>query len=165
MMSTETDPLYWLREHGPKLLAFANQWASCQADAGRCLPGGVRPVLAEQRRWREPLLYLYRCVRNVAIDWARSAKRRQRHEQALGRGQVACPADAPLEQSEMEQSIQEALSKLPTNQREVVVLHLWSDMTFAQIGTILSIPLSTAHAMYRTAMQTLHTEMERLQHE
>ena len=32
-MSADADPLCWLREHGPKLLAFANQWAGCQADA------------------------------------------------------------------------------------------------------------------------------------
>ena len=107
----------------------------------------------------QPLLYLYRCVRNVAIDWTRAQERRQRHEKEAPVQQTGCPADALLEQSEMEQSIQEALSKLPGNQREVVVLRVWSGMTFDQIGKVLSIPLSTAHAMYGAAMHSLHAEM------
>ncbi len=164
-MSADADPLCWLREHGPKLLAFANQWAGCQADAEDIFQEAFVRFWQSRDGAREPLLYLYRCVRNVAIDWTRAQERRQRHEQALGRvwrpaqRKAGCPADALLEQSEMEQSIQEALSKLPGNQREVVVLRVWSGMTFDQIGKVLSIPLSTAHAMYGAAMHSLHAEM------
>ena len=33
MMHQPTDPDFWLREHGPKLLAFASQWVACRAEA------------------------------------------------------------------------------------------------------------------------------------
>jgi RNA polymerase sigma-70 factor, ECF subfamily len=163
-MNVDTDPLPWLREHGPKLLAFACQWADCQADAEDVFQEAFMRFWRSRDTAREPLLYLYRCVRNVAIDRARSRQRRLRHETAATRRttqeKTAGPPDVLVQQSEMERGIQDALSKLPREQREVVVLRIWSDMTFNQISQVLSIPLSTAHALFGTAMRRLHVEME-----
>jgi RNA polymerase sigma-70 factor, ECF subfamily len=159
-MKQDLDPLDWLREHGPRLLAFACQWVDCQADAEDVFQEAFVRFWQSRDSAREPLLYLYRCVRNVAIDRARSQERRHRHEQYLPARQSHDPPDVSLEQSEMEKAIQAALSRLPREQREVVVLRTWSDMTFSQISKILTIPLSTAHALYGTAMRKLHVEME-----
>ena len=68
--------------------------------------------------------------------------------------------EAPLDQRERERKINDALTKLPPHQREVVALRVWSDMTFEQIGKILSIPRSTAHALYGVAMRRLQDELQ-----
>jgi RNA polymerase sigma-70 factor (ECF subfamily) len=65
-----------------------------------------------------------------------------------------------LDQRERERKINDAVAKLPSQQREVVALRVWSDMTFQQIGKILSIPRSTAHALFGSAMQRLRQELQ-----
>jgi RNA polymerase sigma-70 factor, ECF subfamily len=159
-MNADCDPLPWLREHGPRLLAFACQWADCQADAEDVFQEAFIRFWQSRDSAREPLPYLYRCVRNVAIDRARAQERKRRHEKQAPARQDAVPPDILVEQSEMDAGIQAALSRLPREQREVVVLRIWSDMTFRQVSNILSIPLSTAHALYGTAMRRLHVEMQ-----
>jgi RNA polymerase sigma-70 factor, ECF subfamily len=163
-MNVDDNPLPWLREHGPKLLAFACQWADCQADAEDIFQEAFLRFWKSRDTAREPLLYLYRCVRNVAIDRARSHKRRLRHEteatEQTAQEKTAGPPDVLAEQSEMARGVQEALSKLPREQREAVVLRIWSDMTFHEISQVLSIPPSTAHALFGAAMRRLHVEME-----
>ena len=160
-MERQDDPLYWLREHGPRLVAFARQFVDCRADAEDVFQEAFVRFWPNREAAREPLLYLYRCVRNAAIDWGRSRQRRQRHEKAAGLGPAQCPPGARLAQAEREREIHEAVAKLPENQRQVVALRVWSDMTFDQIGNVLSIPLSTAHALYGTAMRNLQNELKK----
>ena len=109
---------------------------------------------------REPLAYLYSCVRNAAINLARSQERRSRHES----GAVAKPAwpapEAPLEEAQEKQRIEAAMAELSEDQRAVVAMKVWGDLTFDQIGQVLSIPRSTAHWMYRSAMTSLHDRLE-----
>ena len=159
-MHQPMDPDYWLREHGPKLLAFACQWVDCRAEAEDVFQEAFVRFWQSRDSVREPLLYLYRCVRNAAVDRARSAQRRQRHERAAPPPAGTPLPEAPLDQRERERKINGAVAKLPPRQREVVALHLWSDMTFEQIGKILSLPRSTAHALYGSAMQRLRQELQ-----
>ncbi|WP_074956892.1 sigma-70 family RNA polymerase sigma factor [Alicyclobacillus macrosporangiidus] len=58
-----------------------------------------------------------------------------------------------------------AILTLKKPYREVVILHLREDMTFAEIAAVLSIPEVTARARYRRALQQLraiyNTEVNR----
>ena len=60
-----------------------------------------------------------------------------------------------LEREEQYRSVWRALRRLPSEQSEVVVLKIWEEMTFAQIGTILDISANTAASRYRYAMEKL----------
>jgi len=154
------DPDDWLREHGPKLLAFACQWVDCLAEAEDVFQEAFVRFWQTRDSVREPLLYLYRCVRNAALDRARSAERRERHERGAAPSAGEPRPEAPLDQRERERKINDALAKLPRNQREVVALRVWSDMTFEQIGNILATPRSTVHALYGSAMRQLQHELQ-----
>jgi RNA polymerase sigma-70 factor (ECF subfamily) len=154
------DPDYWLREHGPKLLAFACQRVDCRAEAEDVFQEAFVRFWQTRESVREPLLYLYRCVRNAALDRARAAERRERHERAAAPPAAAPLPEAPLDQRERERKINDAVAKLPPQQREVVALRVWSEMTFEQIGKILSLPRSTAHAMFGSAMRRLEHELQ-----
>ena len=121
-MHQPMDPDYWLREHGPKLLAFACQWVDCRAEAEDVFQEAFVRFWQTRDSVREPLLYLYRCVRNAALDRARSAARRQRHERAAAPPAGEPLPEAPLDQRERERKINEAVAKLPPQQREVVAL-------------------------------------------
>ncbi len=52
-------------------------------------------------------------------------------------------------------AVREALNELPTEQREVVVLKIWHDLTFEEIGQALQISPNTAASRYRYAMEKL----------
>jgi RNA polymerase sigma-70 factor (ECF subfamily) len=47
------------------------------------------------------------------------------------------------------------MRRLPTQQAEVVVLKIWEDFTFHQIGQTLGIPPATAASRYRYGLEKL----------
>jgi RNA polymerase sigma-70 factor (ECF subfamily) len=53
------------------------------------------------------------------------------------------------------QSLAESLELLPAEQREVVVLKIWGELTFDEIGEQLAISPNTAASRWRYAMETL----------
>ena len=89
----------------------------------------------------------------------RSRNRRKDHESS------SIPAGAPddphaiVELSERRMLIENAMADLPLDQREVVVMKIWGEMTFSQIGKVMSLPRSTAHATYGAAMTRLHEKL------
>lgn len=59
------------------------------------------------------------------------------------------------------QQIQNAVSELNEDLREIIVLKIWAGMTFEQISLSLGIPMNTAASRYRYALQKLR-QTERL---
>ncbi len=58
-----------------------------------------------------------------------------------------------------ERNLRRALADLPHDQREIVVLHIWGDLTFSQIADLLSINSNTAASRYRYALGKLRNAM------
>jgi len=52
------------------------------------------------------------------------------------------------------------LATLPSEQREAVVLHLWSGMTFREIGRVTGVSTFTAASRYRLATRHLRRAIE-----
>jgi len=108
---------------------------------------------------RDPLAYLFTCVRNAANDLRRARMARTCHDLS-GVHASACsppppPFESSLEHDERCHQIEAALAQLPPDQREVLILKIWSTLTFAQIAQVLHIPLNTAASRYRYALQNL----------
>ena len=161
MQPAESDPAYWLREQAPKLLAYARQWVDSHASAEDVFQEAFVKFWRHRDSAREPLTYLYRCVRNTAMNWRRSRDRRRHHEGRAPAPERRDGPEAAAEQSERHSRIRLAVAQLPENQREVVVMKVWGEMTFDQISDVMSIPRSTAHAAYSTAMGALHDRLGR----
>jgi RNA polymerase sigma-70 factor (ECF subfamily) len=74
----------------------------------------------------------------------------------------------PHGQDEIHQLVRLALRKLPPTQAEVVVLKIWEEMTFAEVGEILGQSPNTAASRYRYALQKLaqhlHAVAEEVRH-
>ncbi|WP_372367993.1 RNA polymerase sigma factor [Candidatus Uabimicrobium sp. HlEnr_7] len=51
--------------------------------------------------------------------------------------------------------IEEALLKLPQEQREIIFLKIYAQLTFQKIADTLKIPINTASSRYRYAMEKL----------
>nr|ALS90107.1 AsnC-type helix-turn-helix domain protein [uncultured bacterium] len=141
-------------ELGPGLLLFARQWVRSRADA--------EDIVQEAfvRFWRRNhdianRALLYATVRSIALDLIRRDSRRARRETV-----AFLETDQSIEPHfEMENDSQRvlgaALDRLPHEQREVLVMKIWNELTFAEIAEALEISQNTAASRYRYALAAL----------
>ena len=59
----------------------------------------------------------------------------------------------------MRQALDEAISKLPAEQRLVVQFKLWDELTFDEIAGVLSISPNTAASRYRYGLDKLREQL------
>ncbi|HXY37027.1 MAG TPA: sigma-70 family RNA polymerase sigma factor [Planctomycetaceae bacterium] len=110
----------------------------------------LRPGLLARARY--PWAYLLKITRNEALNIVR----RRRPIRPLTRPDARVWSDPPTHgEEEIHQLVRLALRKLPTTQAEVVVLKIWEEMTFAEVGEILGQSPNTAASRYRYALQKL----------
>jgi len=106
--------------------------------------------------------WLYVAVRNGAIAAARSDKRRQRRETVQCRETSRQPPlfqpddDSPVDG----EKIALCLAKLGREEREIVTLHLWSDLPFSEIASLLGKPKTTVYRQYKEALEVLRGMLE-----
>ena len=62
--------------------------------------------------------------------------------------------------AETDQLVRDALSCLPVDQREAVVLHLRGQMTFRQIAALQDVSVNTAQGRYRYGIEKLRSLLE-----
>jgi RNA polymerase sigma-70 factor (ECF subfamily) len=100
--------------------------------------------------------YLLSCVVNRARDHLRQRDAQFNCQEKIQTLQinVTNPAKVLAENDEIER-ITCALEKIPLEQREVVALHLQSDMTFRQIAVMLGVSINTVQSRYRYGMEKL----------
>jgi len=146
-------------ELAPGLLLFARQWVPSAADA--------EDIVQEAfvKFWRrnhniEHRALLYAAVRSIALDFIRRDKRR-----VLREATAVAEAEPPVEPHfELEDDTQSALAaavdSLPCDQREVLVLKIWNDLTFSEIGGALGISQNTAASRYRYALSNLKKTLQ-----
>ena len=152
----------WFERHGPKLLLCARQWTRSLADAEDVVQEAFVRFWRRQRQLGgEPDALLFTSVRRAAIDLARSnARRGAREIQAEGGMDDTGPIfETPLEGDDRRQAIESALRQLPPDQREVLTLKIWGELTFEQIGAQLGISPNTAASRYRYALAGLRDEL------
>jgi len=94
-------------------------------------------------------------VRSIALDFLRRDSRRARREFT-----AASETDQTVQpmfeiEDESQRALVAALDLLPNEQREVLVMKIWNDLTFAEIASALEISQNTAASRYRYALATL----------
>jgi RNA polymerase sigma-70 factor, ECF subfamily len=151
-------PDQWLDRHAPALLLFARGWVSSHADAEDVVQEAFVRFWRSRDRVSEPAAYLYACVKRCALEWNRAGARRSRREEASAREEAEPLFEDSLEQQERRVAVEAALNKWPEKQREVLVMRIWGDLSFPQIGDALGIPTETAASRYRYAIVKLHEE-------
>ena len=103
--------------------------------------------------------WLFRSVRNAAINQALSQRRRRVREECIaGRRQDWIEAD--LATGIDAASAQAALEKLPPEQREVIILRTWAGLTLQEISELLNAPISTLFSRYEAGLAAIKRIME-----
>jgi RNA polymerase sigma-70 factor, ECF subfamily len=152
----------WLDRHGPGLVLFARQWSRTRADAEDAVQDGFLRFWRSPNRGGKSAGYLFAAVRSAAIDMSRSERSRERRERvrAAESSEFAGASDWFSPQHlELAAAVQSALEKLPPEQREVIVMKIWADLSFAEIAEALAISPNTAASRYRYALQKLESEL------
>ena len=153
-VATDQDWKVCFSRLAPGLLLFARQWVRSSADA--------EDVVQEAfvKFWRrnhsiEKRALLYATVRSIALDFLRRDSRRARREAtALADAEQSTQPQFSIE-DESQQALATAVELLPNEQREVLVMKIWNELTFSEIATALGISLNTAASRYRYALAAL----------
>jgi len=98
----------------------------------------------------EPLHYCLRSFRNRALNHKRSLWRRLTRELEAHQWFERSEGESPKEKAAMR-----CLSRLPREQREVIVLKIWHEYTFEKIGQLLELSPNTVAGRYRYGVQKL----------
>ena len=103
--------------------------------------------------------YLVTCVANRSRDYIRK-KKRQRTATLNEPEQMTSDAKSPVQLvicSEELQKLSLALTKLPYEQREAIVLRLHGDLRFRQIAKLQNVSIKTAQSRYRYGLDKLRS--------
>src|SRR5215475_2294628 len=146
-------------EMGPGLLLFARQWTRSAADAEDIVQEAFVKFWRRNHKINNRAL-LYATVRSIALDFIRRDKRRARREAT-----VFAEADPAIEpefewEDETQSALGAAVGCLPHDQREVVVLKIWNELTFSEIAGALGISQNTAASRYRYALANLKKSLQ-----
>lgn len=164
----------WFDAHGRKLLLFARQQTRSEADAEDIVQEAMLRLLGKlrsgefvggQESW---LPYIFTSIRRLAIDLGRRDDRRRRREDTVGEDdrvherEVTHPwFDSEGSDEETRALLEEGLKELPEKFSEVIVLKVWGEKTFAEIGELLGISQNTAASRYRYGLEGLRRSLGR----
>jgi RNA polymerase sigma-70 factor (ECF subfamily) len=147
MHSEQVRRLY--EKHGSALLAYGCAVLGDRAAAEDVLQQVFLVLLREDISPIAPEPYLFRAVRNAALNVRRQSSRNvplDDHQEWF---------EAPAEKKEAALGLQTAIRRLPEEQREVVVMHVWGELTLEEIATVLEISPNTVASRYRYGLAKL----------
>jgi RNA polymerase sigma-70 factor (ECF subfamily) len=111
-----------------------------------------------------PRSYLFRMAHRLVIDRHRRDQTRQACDERAARESESVTYPGPLadEAAWRQKSVAASLESLPLEQKAVVVLKVWEEMTFAEIAVVLDISPNTAASRYRYALDKLRDALRPL---
>ncbi len=142
--------------YGAALVLYARQWCDCAEDV-------VQTALLKLVRQQTPpgnlIPWIYRVVRNGAIDASRAARRRHKYEAAAAERapQWFSPSYDPSGLDARAAAL--TLAELPVETREIIVMHLWGGLTFEQIAQTVESSAATCYRRYAAGLVILRQKL------
>lgn len=155
--------------HAPALYRFLLSLSGSEADTRDLLQEVfVKVARREEKEINDPAAYLFRAARNAFTDLVRrNSHRRDTLDRYLTQLDPAGPCDSSEDSGGGWDTghgtgfpIAMALADLPEEQRAVVHLKIWEDLTFSRISEILGISANTAASRYRYALERLRHSLK-----
>ena len=142
--------------YGAALVLYARQWCDCPEDV-------VQTALLKLVRLRTPpdnlIPWLYRVVRNGAIDASRAARRRKKYETSAADSAPKwfAPSYDPTGLDARAAAL--SLATLPAETREIIVAHIWGGLTFEQIAAAVGSSAATCYRRYAAGLDVLRQKL------
>lgn len=147
------------------LHAFAVKFVRCEQRASDIVQEVFLKVWKNREQWTVHTslkAYLYRSVRNRALNEKRRSENAQDFKERLGRNQeTAHRRTAPdqLHFETMSDAVEEAIDRLPERRRMVFLLHRRHGFTYAEIADIMEIAPKTVENQMGRALKFLRSEV------
>jgi RNA polymerase sigma factor (sigma-70 family) len=149
-----TDIARLIDAHAARLVLYARQWCDAPEDV---VQEAFLKLVRLARPPEDVVAWLFRVVRNGALDAAKMARRRQRHESAAGRA-VRCFVEPEWDGLDAE-TVAAAVEQLAPERREAIVAHIWGGLSFEQIGAVVGCSASTAFRRYTAGVEELREQL------
>lgn len=101
------------------------------------------------------LPYTLRALSNEAIKMGLTERRRLHAEARYTNTLPTHAVSSSHSSSDLQQKLADCVALLPENQAEVVMLHIWQDLSFAEIGRMLGVGESTVRMRYEAALRKM----------
>ena len=133
-MSDQSDiaEIEWLyREHGPALVLFASAIAGESSRAQDVVQQVFLKLIRDGslKGVTEKRAYVFACVRNTMLNEVKGRWR------GVSLDPETAWFDPPMRDYAAESNLRQSLIALPEDQRQVVVLHVWGELTFLKSPT------------------------------
>ena len=156
----------WFRASMHRLLAYARLQADDDTDVEVLLSGVIERVAEAVAQGRLPaeeedmLRYSMRSIRHDAIRAnRRNSHRREAEQQYFAEGGPTPSAEHPYmsraDAAARARHLRRAVRQLPAEQAELINLHIWEDLSLAEVARRLSTPESTIRSRYIVALRTM----------
>jgi RNA polymerase sigma factor (sigma-70 family) len=154
----DAELLGWLLdEHGPALALYASQWTEAADD---CVQEALVQLAAQRQRPEHVVAWLYRVVKNRALNEARgNRRRRQRESRVTADRFTVCGRSDNFDREEIIAAL-EALGRLDEFERELVIMRIWGGLTYEEIGAAMKVSTATAHRQFERALIKLRNLLE-----
>ena len=134
----------------PQLILYGRALGLSHGEAEDVLQETFLALLRRATPPAQPEFYCLRSFRNRALNHRRSLWRRLAREWESQRWFERGESETPRERVAMR-----CLAQLPAEQREVIVLKIWHQLTFDRIGELLDLSPNTAAGRYRYGLNKL----------
>lgn len=138
------------RRHADRLLLYASTVLSDRAAAEDVLQNVfVRLIASEPGDMDSEAGYLFRAVRNEALNLLRSRRLAARASSPLFEGVAEDPRES-AEVAERGRQVEQVLLRLDPEEREAVVLKIWGDLSIPEAAVVAGVSEKTfEHRYYR----------------
>ena len=120
-------------------------------------------LILRKRRINAPKTYAFRCVRNAALEILRRCRRSGEPGSAIPLAQAlhhTTISSLFVEVGESHAEVIGALEDLDASVRDIIVLHIFSDLKFREISEVLGKPMGTVVSNYRRGIEKIRRALE-----
>jgi RNA polymerase sigma factor (sigma-70 family) len=144
--------------HAAALELFARQWCDTPEDV---VQEAFVKLAAQRTPPENPAAWLFRVVRNGALNAAQATRRRRRYETAAAESRAWFQAKRTVTSSDAldPETAAAELRMLPLEQREVIIAHLWGGLSFEEIAVVSGCSASTAHRLYSAGLSMMRERL------
>ena len=147
-------------ERAAQIILYGRSLGLSHSEAEDVLQETFVSLMNQKNAPEKPLHYCLRSFRNRALNYRRGFLRRIARELESSRWFERESGETVEERAAMH-----CLERLPKDQREVIILKVWHEYTFEEIGELLEISPNTAAGRYRYGLQKMKSCLEKESYE
>jgi RNA polymerase sigma factor (sigma-70 family) len=144
-----------LDEHASALVLYARQWCDCPEDV---VQEALLALVRQSELPENVVGWIYRVVRNGAINASRQSRRRTRRETTSTDGTEPWFIGSLDDRLDADEASR-AMRHLPLEERETIVARLWGGLTFEEIAQLTGSSTSSVHRWYQSGLSALRERL------